>query len=76
MDVNEALYAVENLGPDLLPDAAAVLAAEVRRLCNDRNNAREFVEVAARSGLIKPGTYAVLVGHLGDPPGGATGRGA
>ena len=32
MDVDEALWSVEHLGPDLLPDAASVLAAEVRRL--------------------------------------------
>lgn len=32
MNVDEALWTVEHLGPDLLPDAASVLAAEVRRL--------------------------------------------
>ena len=48
MDVDEALWSVEHLGPDLLPDAASTLAAEVRRLRAENAAMSLLVRRAAR----------------------------
>jgi hypothetical protein len=50
---------------------------ELARLQLDRHNAREFIVVAMRRGLIKPGTATALFGYVGQPEApGATGGSA